>query len=241
MGAIAKTGCGLVLAAAATFLPLSAQADVGTGLYGSFRAGPSLLQDLDFAEAATANLALNPDTGFVLGGAVGYRVTDTLRLEFDLSYARNDLSGTFQQNVQAFVPCGEIAGNPCLSPRVDGDVAAISGFGMAYYDLPVMGRLKPYLGIGVGFVNADLDVGARATMNSGTVSRFAIFNTSDTLIGYRGAVGVAYDLGGVDLTLGYTYTLTDRMDVPGKGTLVSFTYNRRLTTHAVSAGVTYNF
>ena len=139
MGArsLAKTGCGLALASAATFMPLMAQADDGTGSYGSLCAGPSLLQDLYFAEAATANLALNPSVGFVVGGEVGYHVTDALRIEFYLGYARSDLSDAFQQNVQVFVPCGEIANNPCLAPRVDGDIASLSGFGMAYYNLPV--------------------------------------------------------------------------------------------------------
>lgn len=130
MGArsLAKTGCGLALASAAAFIPLMAQADDGTGFHGSLRAGPSLLQDLDFAEATTANLALNPNACFVVGGEVGYHVTNALRIEFDLGYARNDLSGAFQQNVRGFVPCSEIANNPCLAPRVDGDIASLSGF-----------------------------------------------------------------------------------------------------------------
>ena len=106
--------------------------------------------------------------------------------------------------------------------------ASAASLAWAYYDLPVLGSLKPYIGLGAGFVKADLDVGARATMNSGTVSRFAIIDSSDTLIGYRGAVGIAYDLGTVDLTLGYTYTLSDRMHAPGKGALVSFDFDRRL-------------
>jgi len=241
MRSCAKAGCGLAFVGAAIFMPMSAQAGEGAGFYGSLRAGTSLLQSMNFAEASTANLALNPAAGFVVGGAAGFHVTDDLRLELDLSYARNDLVGRFQQNVQAFVPCGQVAGNPCLSSRVDGDIASTSGFGMAYYDLPVIGPLKPHLGLGVGLVSVDMGVGASATMNNGTASRFTVIDGSNTLLGYRGDIGVAYDLGDIDLTLGYTYTLTDRLGVAGKGTLVSFDFDRRPTTHAISAGVSYEF
>ena len=233
--------CAFAAASLVSFVATAQAAESGPGLYGRLSVGPSLVQDMNFAEASTANLALDPKAGFAVHGAVGYRVNDVLRLEFDLGYGRNDLDGAFQQNVQAFVPCGEIAGNPCLSPNVDGEARTLSGFAMAYYDLPVAGALRPYVGAGVGLLEADVDVGTRATMNAGTVSRFEIINGSDTLMGYRGAVGVVYAMDAVDITFGYTYTLTERMNIPGKGTLVNFDFDRRVTAHTFGAGVSYNF
>jgi len=229
-------------AACAVTAAVPAQAaDSAFGLYGSLRAGASLLQDMNFADAATANLTLDPSAGWTINGAVGYRFTEALRVEFDWGYGQNNLKGRFQENVQVAVPCGEVANNPCLSPTVDGEVTSLTGFGMAYYDLPVQGPLKPYLGLGIGFVEADFDVGARASMNNGTVSRFAVMDNSDTVLGYRGTVGVAYDIGAADLSVGYSYTTTARMSVPGQGTFVPFAFNRRLTAHTWTAGVTYNF
>jgi len=226
-----------VLAAAAPSLAQAAD----SGFYGQLYAGPTAVQDMNFAEAATANLAVNPGVGFVLGGEVGYRLTDSFRFAFDLGYGRNDLTGQFQQNGQVLVPCGELPNSPCLAPNIDGHVANLSGFGMAYYDLPVGGAFKPYLGLGLGLLRADLSVGARATMNNGTVSRFAILDGADTVLGYRGTVGVRYEMGASHLSLGYSYGTTNRLRVPGKGPNVTFDFDRRLTTHAFKAGVTYNF
>jgi opacity protein-like surface antigen len=232
-----------VVAAAVACAPFTAYAaEAGDpGFYVSVRVGGSVLENMNFAESTTANLGLDPDTGYAINGAIGYGLGNGIRLELDLGYGGNDIKGTFQQNVQAFVPCGEFANNPCLDPNVNGDIGALSGFAMAYYDFPNIGRLMPYAGIGVGFVNVDLDVGARATMNDGPVSRFAIIDGSDTVIGYRGTVGLKYDFGLADVSVGYTYTATDWMNVPGRGTLVNFDFDRRVSAHTLAAGVSYQF
>jgi opacity protein-like surface antigen len=226
---------------AVSAMAISANASAETGLYGSLKLGGSILQDMNFSEASTANLSLDPNAGFSLSGGVGYRFGNAIRLEFDLGYGDNSLDGGFQQNVQAFVPCGELPGNPCLDPNVDGKAKSLSGFVTGSYDLPVAGAFKPYIGVGVGFIDVDLHVDTRAAMNAGTVSRFDIINGSDTVVGYRGTLGVAYDMGDVDLTLAYTYTFTDRMNIPGKGTLVTFDFDRRMRAHALMAGGSYNF
>lgn len=231
-----------IVFAAAALNPGWARAAEDTGrFYASLRLGPSLVQDMDFAQRTTANLALNPEAGFALGGALGYGVTKSLRVELDLGYGRNTLTGSFQQNVQVFIGCGELPSSPCLNPDVDGDVATIGGFAMVYYDPPVEGRLKPFIGAGVGFVSVALDVGTGARMNNGTLSRYDIIDSSDSRLGYRGTLGVAYDLGGVELMLGYSYAMTDRLEMPGKGTYVSFTFDQRATSHAINAGARYRF
>lgn len=216
-------------------------AEDDAGLYGTLRLGGSLLQDMNFADPATANLSLNPKAGWGVNGALGYSFGNGLRTELELGYGRNSLSGRFQENVQVTVPCGTVPSSPCLSPDVDGRAAALSGFGMLLYDLPVQGPLRPYAGLGVGLVNVDMDVGTRATMNNGTVSRHAILNASDTVFGYRGTLGVSYGLGRTDLLFGYTYSSTARMNVPGRGAFVAFDFNRRYTAHTLSAGVRLKF
>lgn len=216
-------------------------ADQSSNFCGSIHVGPAFVEDMNFSESTTADLSLNPKTGWAVGGALGYRFYDTFRVEFDLAYSSNELSGTFQQNVQAFVPCGEFAGNPCLDSSTDGDIDSLAGFATVYYDFPAVGQIRPYAGIGVGFVDIDLEVGTRATLNDGPVSRFAIINGSDTVLGYRGSLGLTYPIGPADLNLGYTYTFTDRLNLAGQGTLVSFDFDRKMNRHAVAAGPTYRF
>ena len=208
------------------------------GFYGSLRIGPAFTEDMNFAETTTADLNLNPKTGWMAGGLLGYRLLDFFRLEFDLAYTANELNGTFQQNVQAFVPCGEFLGNPCLDPTVDGDIDTLTGFAMAYYDFSMIGKVRPYVGVGVGFVDINLDVDARAALNDGPVSRFSIIGESDTVIGYRGSLGLAYTVGAANLTLGYTYSSTARPAFAGHGTLVSFSFDRKINNHAVATGLT---
>jgi opacity protein-like surface antigen len=164
-----------------------------------------------------------------------------IRLEASLGYGRNGLNGTFAQNVQAFVPCGETATNPCLAPTVDGRMRSLTGFGMAYVDIPTAVPVTPYIGAGIGFVRTDLDVGTQGRLNSGTTSRFAIIDGADTVLGYRAAAGVARSLGPAEVSLGYTFTRTAALSLPGRGPLVSFTFNRPITTHSFTAGVTYKF
>jgi len=220
--------------------PVWAQSDK-TGLYGSLSIGPAFLGAMNFAEASTANLNLNPKTGWVFGGALGYRLLENIRVEADVSYTAADLNGTFQQNVQAFVPCGEFEGNPCLAPTVDGDVDSFSALAMVYYDFPVNGPLKPFAGLGIGFADINLDVGTRATLNDGPVSRYSIIDGSDTVMAYRGAVGASYNVGIADLSLAYAYTFTGRPSFAGQGTLVTFDFNRKLNSHSVRLALSYNF
>jgi opacity protein-like surface antigen len=226
---------------AAALAPMAAQAQSDSPFYGKLQLGGAAAENMNFAEATTANLNLDPDVGVAVTAALGYRLAAPLRLEAQLGYGHNNLNGTFQQNVQVLVPCGTIAGQPCLAPNVTGNMDTFTGFLMGYYDLPQIGQLKPYAGVGVGFVTVDMDVGSVGTMNDGTRARFAILDRNDTTVGYRGTVGFAYDMGPVDLTLGYTYTFTDKLDMPGRGPNVSFNFDKRLHTHTISAGVVYNF
>lgn len=239
-----RTTFALSAAIASALLAVSAHADAAeadAGLYGTLRLGGSLLQDMDFAQSTTANLSLNSSAGWAVNGALGYRFGGGLRTEFELGYGRNSLSGQFQENVQLAIPCGTVPSSPCLSPNVNGRASALSGLGMLLYDLPVRGPLRPYAGVGAGLVNVDMDVGTRAMMNNGTFSRFDILNASDTVFGYRGTLGVSYGLGNTDLTFGYTYSSTARMNVPGRGAFVAFDFNRRYTAHTLSAGVRLKF
>lgn len=232
----------LLLAACVAFPHKRAQAtERESGLYGSIHVGPAFAGAMNFTEASTADLNLDPKTGWKLGGALGYRFLDNFRVEFDLAYVRNQLRGTFQENVQAFVPCGEFTGNPCLDSAVDGDLSALTAFTAAYYDLPKIGRVKPYVGLGLGLVDFDLGVGTRATLNDGPVSRFMIIDGSNTVLGYRGILGVAYDVGPVDASLGYSYTFANRPSFAGQSPLVSFAFDRKINIHALTAKLTYKF
>ncbi len=231
----------LVIVNVAFVTSLARADDQSNGFYSSFVVGTSIFETMTFAEPATADLVVDPKIGWTVGGAVGYRLPHRVKLELDIGYSGSALKGTFENNVEAFIPCGEFPGNPCLDRNVDGDIRTLTAFASTYYDFPEIGSLKPFVGVGLGLVNVDLEVGSRATLNDGPVSRFDLVDSTETVLGYRGALGVASDIGPADISLTYAYMFTDRPSFDGQSPLVSFTFDRKIKSHALRARLTYNF
>ncbi len=216
-------------------------ADAGFGFYGAIRGGATESETMDFAQTSTANLSLNSATGWALEGAFGYHFSSLFRVEGAIDYGMNNLRGRFQENVATLVACGTTASLPCLNPDVTGDINTLSAFGMGYVNLPLGVLFQPYVGAGVGIVRVDANVQTRASLNTGTVSRFDIIDANNSVMAFRGKVGFTLPIGIADVDVAYSYTVTDTLSLPGRGALVSFNFDRRLTTHSVTAGVTYRF
>lgn len=219
----------------------SKAADLGIGFYGAVRGGATKTETMTFAQPSTANLSLNPGTGWVLDGALGYHFSDLLRAEVDAAYGMNNLKGRFQENVATLVACGNTASFPCLSPDVTGDIKTLSAFGMGYVDFPFGALFKAYIGAGIGIVRVDANVQTRASLNNGTVSRFDIIDANISVMAYRGKVGFTIPIVLADVDVGYSYTITNKLSLPGRGANVSFIFDRRMTTHSLTAGVIYRF
>lgn len=231
----------LLSSIAALALPLAAHA-AEAGLYGTLRGGAVVPGDMNYSNRANSDLLLDVDTGWSIGGVLGYRFTNGFRTALEVDYADSSLKGTYRENLIA-VPCGTVAAQPCLGPAVDGDIRAWSGFAMAYYDFDLGSNLTPYIGGGVGLVRTGLDVDTTARLNNGTSSRFAIIDDADTELGYRAAAGVAYNLSDTtQIEVGYSYTRTGKPAYAARGSAaVAFTVNSRYDAHAFTAGVRIGF
>ncbi len=216
-------------------------ADLSLGFYGALRAGATEPATMTFAQPTTANLSLDSQTGWVLEGALGYHLSDLLRAEVAVSYGMNNLRGRFQENVVTIAACGNTPSFPCLSPDVTGDINTLGAFGMGYVDLPFGILFKPYLGAGLGLIRVDANAQSRASMNNGTVSRFDIIDANNSVLAVRGKVGFTTSVGLADVDVAYSFTVTDKLSLPGRGPNVTFTFDRRMTTHSLTAGVTYRF
>ncbi|MBL8643047.1 MAG: porin family protein, partial [Rhodospirillaceae bacterium] len=92
-------------------------------------------------------------------------------------------------------------------------------------------------------VRNSLDVETTARLNVGTTSEFDIIDDHDAEFAYRLAAGVAYDINpNTTFDVGYTFTRTGTPSLSGRGSaLPAFTFDRRLKSHAVTAGVRFNF
>src|SRR5690349_13545884 len=128
----------LALIAGAGITVPALAADPGEpGWYAQLRGGATAVEDMN-SRSSAANLSLDPRTGWMIQGEAGYRFSSPFRVALQAGYQRNNLRGSYQENVAGV--CGGSA--PCLSSNVYGHVSAPSLFGMVYYDLPISERLK---------------------------------------------------------------------------------------------------
>ena len=211
------------------------------GPYARFYGGLTSVQGMTFNDATSADLDLDGGTGLTFGGALGYRFGSGFRTELDLAYSEANVDGTFQENVQTFVPCGEISNSPCLDGQVDGDYTSLSALVMAYYDFAMGGRVTPYVGSGIGLIDADLDATTPGALNDAETIDFALLDGSDTELAYRLAAGLAYDAGAFDILLDYSWTRSGRLALAGRGAFTSFAFDRRINAHTFTVGARYTF
>ena len=80
---------------------------------------------------------------------------------------------------------------------VDGEVTALTIMANGYYDHDMGSPLTPYVGLGLGFVDADFEI---------TVPGLGTFETSDTEGAYQVMVGIGYEISPTTvLTAGYRF------------------------------------
>lgn len=152
--------------AALLFAPASAYAD---GLYGKAEGGVGFSGTLD-----DSGLSADLETGYQLGGAIGYAYPSGLRLEGELAYTKNDI------DTQGL--------------GVDADVSAVAGFANVYYDFG-KGKVRPFVGAGIGYAQGEASASAGgftlSTDGSGVAYQLRAgvsFATSENVawdIGYR--------------------------------------------------------
>ncbi len=127
---------------------------------------------------------LHFDTGWGLGGSAGYGFDNGFRLEGEVTYRDNSISG--------------LSGNPS-SPNVSGNASTWAFMANGYYDIPTGGRWTPYIGGGIGFALDHLTVDA--SPSPGTV-----VDSTSTQFAYQGIAGIGYQItDSLNLALEYRY------------------------------------
>ncbi|MCA3573559.1 MAG: outer membrane beta-barrel protein [Aestuariivirga sp.] len=192
-----------------------------------FRNGVILepVEQVQYGPDLSGNVSLDTDTGFLIGGVVGYAWGDTgLRTELELSYSQANLDG-FDVDwdndflmYQSAMPDGD-------DLDLDGDVAVTYIFGNIWYDFGHvfdMGGITPYLGggLGVGFVDIDIDgIDGIDFAASGSETGFA----------FQLGGGLMWNIADiVNLDLGYRYRGVALDD-----------YDESLTSQNVLLGITF--
>jgi opacity protein-like surface antigen len=170
----------------------------------------------------SGEISLDTDTGWLVGGVLGYNWADTgLRTEIELSHSQANLDG-FD------IDWDDWEGGPDGDDLdFDGDVSVTYLFGNLWYgfgDMLDMGGISPYIGggLGVGFTNIEIDAIEGVELDaSGDETGFA----------YQVGGGLMWNMAdNVALDLGYRYRGVALDD-----------YDQSLTSHNVLLGINFGF
>lgn len=192
---------------------------------------------------ASTSFKSDPDTGYVIGGAIGAHLTkwvEGLRAELEVSYRHNKLNGHWHTTTSSFFnsSSGSLDGN------LDGKVSNFAIMANVWYDIDVGSKIKPYIGGGVGWDRAKLDVAAIVTTGSGDFrddpgSAWSSSHQDQSGFAWQLGVGVNYPVTPrIDVCVGYRYFRGPGFDpiFIGKNGLPTPFDNEN---HSVSANVTF--
>jgi outer membrane protein OmpA-like peptidoglycan-associated protein len=136
-------------------VPAAGQMDFsgqGGNFYIQGFGGANWVDDMNLTASsgvAPANATLSFDTGYGIGGAVGYD-WGQFRVEGEIAYRDNDLDGATGSPLATF-------------PPTSGDVSAFTIMANAYLDVENDSALTPYLGAGIGAGQVDLTYSSGGT------------------------------------------------------------------------------
>jgi opacity protein-like surface antigen len=228
----------LWLTTAALAVLAGAQQAQADGMYVSVFGGANFQPD-DSISAGTfpanfQNQSYDPDTGFLIGGAVGTSLTNWasgLRVEVEVSYRRNDVSGSWDS--------GFFIGSPFNftiqdSGPIDANASTFALMANAAYDIDMGWKIKPYVMGGAGWARTNYQ-GAFARTGGGTTDSFDVNNSG---FAWQLGAGFNYEVApGVDVGLGYRYfDGPDTSYFAGKNAIENTSHDN--TNHAVTVNLT---
>ncbi|MDC9824029.1 outer membrane beta-barrel protein [Devosia sp. ZB163] len=166
------------------------------------------------------------DTGWLVGAAVGVRITDNLRGEVEVSTGSLGLNDVTISGG----PAAPVDGSVAL-PLTDGSASTTYLLGNVWFDIDTGAGFTPYVGagVGVGFVSADAVIGAPLN---------ASVDLSGWGLAYQVGAGVKIDVAdNIALDLGYRWKAIVDAEVEGNGNDAVADYG----SHVVQAGLTFGF
>lgn len=167
-----------------------------TGPYIGILGGITFLSDTDFQGSGIppdSIVTTSWNNGFHIGGVAGYRFSDYLRLEAELTYRQNNLDTL------------EASGPGFDSVAQDGDIKTVGFLGNLWVDID-LGQFPvvPYVGGGAGIGGAELQLAPVDLGSSGTF----LSNESETafVFAYQLGAGIGYSFNEhITLSLDYRY------------------------------------
>ncbi len=220
------------LAIVAATAPVQAETEDGNQFYVSARGGFNWNLDQRLVGQRNGFLARD-DThnGWMVGGAIGYDL-DPLRIEVEYLHRNNDL------DIITVANDGGLAGELGLvTPKganvlSRGHVNATSVMANAILELNRSGGLRPFFGLGGGFVDIDSDA-----ILAGSNQR--LIGGDDVVLGLQTIAGLAVKIShNLSAEVGYRYLVTDKAQLTlGDGRFL----RRKAKDHSLLFGITWRF
>lgn len=225
----------LATVAAATLVAVPA-ANAGT-YYVNVAGGGNWLGDNAFAASgsitsqySTFDFANDPNIGFVISAAVGMNLNNVLpglRVEGELAYRENDVDAIWVSSITTTATLNALA---TTTGSAQYQHSAFSIMANAWYDFQ-LGSLKPYVGGGIGWAEAQVDgvYPSKATSNTFSESGFAwqLGAGLHLPIDERHTLGIGYRyFSGPDVTIpafGEPNTLSGSVDTEAHSVTVGLT------------------
>lgn len=215
-----------------------------TGISGPFTTG-------NIGDGTTINVAdgteygweTDFDTGSVFGAEAGYRSGKGWRVGLEGTRSEASVEGHEEillggTDIGGFDGATLVGAGTPLGATVNDFLADAQGnieqkgvFLNGYYDFNQGKRFRPYVGAGIGMVDVDVDY---------SPSGSPVINGGETLFGYQGRVGAAYNVTGpIDVFTEYTYRATQ--DIETNNELFTGDLDIENSQSLVTVGARYNF
>jgi len=201
----------MTLLVAGTVLPAAAGS-----YYLSGNLGMVFVDDSDLSADGYGKFGkLSFDDGYSMNVALGNTLGDGLRSELELFYRANDVD-----KGSASVPEVDID----TSGSVNGKVSGLGAMANFYFDFENKSAFKPFIGVGGGYANVDLEVEDASD--------------DDWVFAYQAMVGCGYAVSKeLTLDLQYRYFATEDPEYKVEGAEIDAEYR----THNLLLGLRYYF
>lgn len=189
-----------------------------SGETGSFTTG-NLGDDttLDVAAGTDYGWDTEFDNGTVFGAEIGMKYASGLRSGIELSYTTADVDThtdvTLGGGAIGALDAAAIAGSPtALGVSIadvvadgQGDIQNLSVFANAYYHFAAGDGFSPYVGLGIGFTDSDVEY---------SPSGIGVIDGGETKLAYQARAGAGFQVSDkIEIFGEYTYRKSDDIEV----------------------------
>ena len=216
------------LIAAAVLLVAAGDASA-QGFYVGLHGGPNITHDGDvdeffFFDSTTVGKA-EYDSGYAVGGSLGYKSEHIWRVEIEVTYRRN---GFDESDWSHFSKSGRFETN--------GDVASLAFMANVFWDIDTGTKFTPSLGMGLGVAQVAFDDVSDADG--------PLFDETETGLAFQLGAGLGYALTEVlTLSLDYRFfvAFVSPTADPGQPGIGGEEFNMEYTNSSFWLGLRYQF